>query len=134
MTTNNINSSTNEIRKIVQEWADKSGQDRCWWFPELFQRLADILKITPNAVPFPPRNEFEEGCCRYQDEHYGIRPRVSTITRLFDDESTRKKFEVMNKGDVMLDDARNDNMDFWVTLDDFLKWGKTYRITFEQLD
>lgn len=60
--------------------------------------------------------------------------KVSTTATLFDDSGNRKKFSVMNKGDVMLDDSRNDNMDFWIALDDFLEWGKHYRITFEEVD
>lgn len=58
---------------------------------------------------------------------------ISTIETLFDDESTRKKFTVMNKIDVMVDDERNDDMDFWKALDDFLEWGKSYKITIEEI-
>lgn len=59
---------------------------------------------------------------------------ISTIETLFDDESTRKKFEVMNKIEVMADDARNDDFEFWAKLDDFLEWGKTYKITIEEVE
>lgn len=61
--------------------------------------------------------------------------KMSTIETLFDDESTRKKFNVMNKTEVMLDDARNnDYISFWCALDDFLEWGKSYRITVEEVE
>lgn len=59
---------------------------------------------------------------------------ISTVETLFDDASTRKKFEVMNKIDVMVDDSRNNDMDFWLQLDDFLKWGKKYKITIEEVE
>lgn len=57
---------------------------------------------------------------------------ISTVEKLFDDASTREKFTVMNKVDVMVDDSRNDDVPFWNALDDFLEWGKSYRITFEE--
>ena len=58
---------------------------------------------------------------------------ISTIETLFDDESNRKKFTVMNLIEVMADDSRNDDMAFWLELDNFLQWGKTYKITIEEL-
>jgi len=46
---------------------------------------------------------------------------------LRDDESTRKKLEVMGKWDAMTDDGRNrDNL--LESVDEFLKLGKRYRI------
>lgn len=62
------------------------------------------------------------------------RKQISTIETLFDDESSRKKFEVMNKMEIMTDDARNDDLDFWIKLDDFIEWGKTYKITIEEVE
>ncbi|NCO11070.1 hypothetical protein CO038_02765 [Candidatus Pacearchaeota archaeon CG_4_9_14_0_2_um_filter_39_13] len=60
-----------EARLVVQEWTDKQGHERCWYYPELFKRLAGIFEITPTLDPsLPPRQEFEEGCRRYQDEEY----------------------------------------------------------------
>ncbi len=66
-----------QVREIVQEWADKQGHERCWWFPELFRRLADVLAIEPRVEPGLPllRDEFEQGCRRYQDEQYGPSPK-----------------------------------------------------------
>ena len=49
---------------------------------------------------------------------------------LFDDESTRKKFQVMNKIDVLSDDARNPGFE---DVEDLLEWGKTYRVTVEEI-
>lgn len=52
------------------------------------------------------------------------------VLTLFDDPSTRKKATVMEKWDVMTDDARNPDFE---GLEDFLTWGKRYRITLEEL-
>jgi len=61
-----------EIRAIVQEWLDKQNHDRCWYYPDLFRHLAEILNITPTIQPsLPPRDEFEKGCSKYQNEEYG---------------------------------------------------------------
>lgn len=57
--------------------------------------------------------------------------RMTTIETLIDDAGNRKKFEVMSKIEVMVDDSRNDDLKFWQDLDDFLEWGGTYRITVE---
>jgi len=57
---------------------------------------------------------------------------ISTIETLYDDPSTRLKYKCMEKLEIMADDARNPDMEFWISLDDFLEWGKTYRITIEE--
>ena len=49
---------------------------------------------------------------------------------LFDDASTRKKVTVMDKWDAMTDDARNPDFE---GLEEFLRWGKRYRITLEEI-
>lgn len=60
------------IEHLVQEWMDKQGHERCWYYPDLFRQIADVLEIEANIAPaLPPREEFEHGCRRYQDEEYG---------------------------------------------------------------
>lgn len=61
-----------DVKAIVQEWLDKQGHDRCWWYPELFERLAEVLELKA-TVParLPPRCEFEAGCRRFTDSQYG---------------------------------------------------------------
>jgi hypothetical protein len=59
------------IEAIIQEWVDKQGHERCWYYPELFRELGRVLDIHPSVQPgLPPRAEFEEGCRRYQEEEY----------------------------------------------------------------
>lgn len=60
-----------KAKAIVQEWVDKQGHDRCWYYPELFRRLVDLFDITPSKDPaLPPLEEFKKGCARYQEEEY----------------------------------------------------------------
>ncbi|MBI4175659.1 MAG: hypothetical protein HY518_00500 [Candidatus Aenigmarchaeota archaeon] len=62
----------NEARRIILEWTDKQGHDRCWYYPELYKELAKVLDVTPSADPsLPPLGEFRRGCERYQQEEYG---------------------------------------------------------------
>jgi hypothetical protein len=63
-----------EARNALTEWAEKQGHDRCWYYPDILNRLCEILGIPVFPQPLPPRAEFEAGCCRYQNEQYkGIR-------------------------------------------------------------
>jgi hypothetical protein len=60
-----------EARRILQQWLDRQGHDRCWYYPDLFHQLAGCLGVTPAIDPdLPPLPEFEEGCRRYQAEQY----------------------------------------------------------------
>ena len=49
---------------------------------------------------------------------------------LIDDESVRKKAEVMYKWDAMMDDSRNVSIpaDLCEQIDEFLEFGKSYKI------
>ena len=59
---------------------------------------------------------------------------VATVESLYDDESTRKKHEVLSKMEIIYDDARNDTDLFWTeTLERFLQFGKKYRIRIEEI-
>ena len=62
-------------RRITQEWIDQHGHERCWYYPDLFERIAECLEVVPTVGPgLPPRAEFEAGCRRYQDEQYSGQP------------------------------------------------------------
>ena len=63
-----------ETKRVILEWVNKQGHDRCWYYPDLFQALANLFKIRPSVGPsLPPRKEFEDGCRRYQNEEFGVR-------------------------------------------------------------
>ena len=61
----------NEAKKMIQEWVDKQGHDRCWYYPDLFRKLVELFQINPNKSPsLPPLEEFKVGCEKYQEEEY----------------------------------------------------------------
>jgi len=69
-----IETRYNEAKQIIQEWVDKQGHDRCWYYPDLFSRLVEIFEIKTTKDPsLPSLEEFIEGCRRYQNEEYGIK-------------------------------------------------------------
>ena len=55
---------------IILEWSNKQGHDRCWYYPDLFRKLAGIFELNLQPGSLPPREEFEAGCRRYQSEEY----------------------------------------------------------------
>lgn len=59
-----------KVKNIIEEWINKQGHDRCWYYPDLFKKLAVIFNIENKQVLLPSREEFEKGCELYQDEQY----------------------------------------------------------------
>lgn len=59
----------------------------------------------------------------------------SCVISLFDNPKNRKKIEVLGKLEIMLDDIDNgqESMNFCVNLDNELEWGKTYKLTIEEV-
>ena len=57
-------------------------------------------------------------------------PAFTRVVTLFDGPDTREKANVMDKWDVIIDDARNPDFE---GLDEFLIWGESYRITIERI-
>ena len=67
----NSEQKVREARKVIQEWLDKKGHDRCWYYPDLFNKLVKIFDIKPSKNPsLPPLKEFKKGCEKYQEEEY----------------------------------------------------------------
>lgn len=59
---------------LLAEWAGKQGHDHCWYYPDVFRRLAEVLGVDVSGpADLPPRHEFEQGCVRFQNEEYGRR-------------------------------------------------------------
>ena len=64
----------NKIEKakfILQSWVDQQGQEKCWYYPDVFNQLVELFEIKCEEKGLPPRCEFEEGCRKYQEEEYG---------------------------------------------------------------
>lgn len=61
-----------EARRLLQEWLDQQGHERCWYYPDIFRQLCRVLEVTESREPrLPNREEFAAGCRRYQEEEYG---------------------------------------------------------------
>lgn len=64
----------NKLASILEEWVYKQSHARCWYYPDIFERLADELGVdyaNTSMKNLPPLEEFKEGCCKYQNEQYG---------------------------------------------------------------
>lgn len=60
-----------QAKRIIQQWVDQQGHERCWYYPDLFRELVELFELQSTQDPLlPPRPEFELGCRRYQDEEY----------------------------------------------------------------
>ena len=60
-----------EAQHLIQEWVNKQGHDRCWYYPDLFRKLADTFQVKLSQEPsLPPLEEFKKGCEKYQQEEY----------------------------------------------------------------
>ena len=69
-----IEEKFNEAKKVIEEWVDKQGEDKCWYYPDLFRRLAVIFDVESTKEPcLPPISQFEKGCDRYREEVYSGR-------------------------------------------------------------
>lgn len=65
------------VRRLVQDWLDKQGHDRCWYYPEIFTELAralDLQHIVLKPPQLPSLAEFRTGCERFQREEYPEKP------------------------------------------------------------
>ncbi|MDZ4256092.1 MAG: hypothetical protein U1C71_00650 [archaeon] len=62
-----------QAKRIIQEWVDQQGHERCWYYPELFNQLMEVFDIrSTKEKKLPPLEEFKEGCRRYQKEEYHL--------------------------------------------------------------
>ncbi len=60
-----------KVKEVIQEWTNKQGHDRCWYYPDLFRKLVEILEVKQSKNPsLPPLDEFKKGCEKYQEEEY----------------------------------------------------------------
>ena len=67
----NDSEKVQKAKLIIQEWIDKQGHERCWYYPDLFKQLLEVLEVSPTKNPaLPPLEEFKKGCERYQEEEY----------------------------------------------------------------
>jgi hypothetical protein len=59
-------------RSALERWINQQGHERCWYYPEIFNELVQILGVEQTAPSrLPPLAEFRQGCRRYQEEEFG---------------------------------------------------------------
>lgn len=68
----NDNEQINQIKTLIKEWLQKHGHDKCWYYPDIFCRIAEIVgvEITEEQLSLPPEDEFEENCHIYRKKLY----------------------------------------------------------------
>ena len=60
------------IKNLVEDWIGKQGHDSCWYYPDIFKSICNELGIEWKEPILPSRQEFERGCCKFQDELFGV--------------------------------------------------------------
>jgi hypothetical protein len=61
-----------QAKMLLQQWLDKQGHERCWYYPEIFRSLTALFELQPGVeLGLPPEKEFEDGCTRFRQEEYG---------------------------------------------------------------
>lgn len=64
-------SKCEEAKQLIQSWIDKQGHDRCWYYPEIFEKLIAIYDIKSTiSTNLPSRSEFREGCLLFEEQQY----------------------------------------------------------------
>lgn len=74
-----------EARVLIESWVSKQSHERCWYYPEIFNKLANIFDIkTDVSKGLPPLEEFKCGCERYQEEEYGFQVKTQITKEKLD--------------------------------------------------
>ena len=61
----------NQVRELIEGWLKEQGHERCWYYPDIFEKIAEILGIKVLLdTKLPPLCEFQEGCKKYQQSQY----------------------------------------------------------------
>jgi|SRR5690606_24869251 len=51
------------IKTLIQEWDNKRGHDKCWYYPEIFEDIAKVVNVPLiNNQPCVPRTDFRNNC------------------------------------------------------------------------
>lgn len=62
---------TREAKKLIEDWVSKQGHDRCWYYPDIFNKLATLFGVKVPERGLPSLEEFKEGCKKYQAAEFG---------------------------------------------------------------
>lgn len=60
-----------QVRAEILAWANKQGHDQCWYYPEIFIAIAEILDMSLEIKPkLPPQHVFREHCQQWESTIY----------------------------------------------------------------
>jgi hypothetical protein len=60
-----------DVRRVVEEWAGRQGNERCWYYPELLKRLAELLEVDVPTPQLPAPSEFISKCAEFYRSESG---------------------------------------------------------------
>ncbi|MEK6908938.1 MAG: hypothetical protein AABX23_02715 [Nanoarchaeota archaeon] len=70
---NELEDKARETERILREWVELTGHNRCWWHPELLQRLGKLYDVDMSkAIERLPIEVFRRGCAVYTAGEYGL--------------------------------------------------------------
>lgn len=63
----------NNIKTVLKSWFLKEGHEKCWYYPDIFNKIVSILDIDLSRFWYnvPSKEDFCRGCERYQKDLYG---------------------------------------------------------------
>ena len=62
-----------KTREILNEWGAKRGHDRCFWHPDLLERLGKLYGVDMTSATSRISLEiFKKGCMLYQAIEYDL--------------------------------------------------------------
>jgi hypothetical protein len=67
-----LRAKNSQAKDLIEEWVSQQGHNQCWYYPDLYRKLAALLEIKGADPNLPPLSEFKEGCIKYQHEIYGL--------------------------------------------------------------
>ena len=61
-----------QVKQEVELWSSQQSHDRCWYYPDVFAKIAEIVGAKVDQPKgLPPLHEFKDGCCRFQKSEFG---------------------------------------------------------------
>jgi hypothetical protein len=53
------------VCELIQEWTDKKGHNKCWYYPEIFKAICAVIGLKDVQIPDITEAEFRDGCGRF---------------------------------------------------------------------
>lgn len=60
----------NKIRSYIEDWISKQDHDKCWYYPEIFKQICEVLEIPyeKQKLNSITKEEMKRGCDKFIDE------------------------------------------------------------------